>query len=70
MQTCPMCGNNTTHETRSRTIAYKEHTTTINQPAAYCDECNEAFLSHDDSRVTEKAIADFKCEVEYLHANA
>lgn len=66
MQTCPMCGNNTIHEIRARVITYKERTTTLNQPAVYCDECNEAFLSPGDSRATEKAIADFKREVEHL----
>ncbi|MEY4503867.1 MAG: hypothetical protein RL154_159 [Pseudomonadota bacterium] len=66
MQTCPLCAGNTVNETRARKITYKEHSTIIKQPAAYCDECGEAFLAPNDSKATEKAIADFKREVEHL----
>ena len=66
METCALCGANTIHEIRNRKISYREHTTNIQQPASYCDKCGEAFLSSDDSKATEKAIADFKREVDHL----
>ncbi len=66
MNSCALCGGHTSHETKKRTVEYRGHNITINQPAYYCDSCGEAFLTHNDSKATEKEIADFKRSVDHL----
>lgn len=67
MQTlCPLCGSHLIHEARPREIIYRNHKVSISQMAEYCDGCGEAFLSHADSKSTEKVIADFKRTVDHL----
>ncbi|MFA6144178.1 MAG: type II toxin-antitoxin system MqsA family antitoxin [Sulfurimonas sp.] len=63
---CPLCASHLIHDTRPREIIYREHKATISQIADYCDSCGEAFLSHADSKSTEKEIADFKRRVDHL----
>ena len=63
---CPLCGSHLIHEIRPRAINYREHTTIIAQIADYCDDCGEAFLSHTDSKSTEKEITDFKLKIDHL----
>ena len=66
MNSCALCGGHTRHEPRKRIIGYRGHNITIDQPAYYCDSCGEAFLTHNDSKTTEKEITDFKRNVDHL----
>ena len=66
MNSCALCGGHTRHEPRKRMIGYRGHNITIDQPAYYCDSCGEAFLTHNDSKTTEKEITDFKRSVDHL----
>jgi len=63
---CQLCASCLIHEARPREIIYRDHKATILQIADYCDSCGEAFLSHADSKSTEKEIADFKRRVDHL----
>ena len=45
---------------------YKNEKITMSQPAEYCLECGESFLSPDDIKATKKDIVDFKRTVDHL----
>lgn len=67
MKQCALCGSiDTVYETRKREIGYKSHSFAILQKALYCNHCGEAFLSPEDTKTTEREIADFKRSVEHL----
>lgn len=46
---CPVCLGDTVRGIRSREITYKGHTVIIDQPAYYCDACDEALMIGEDS---------------------
>ena len=46
---CPVCLGHTVRDIRPREITYKGHTVIIDQPAYYCDACNEALMIGEDS---------------------
>lgn len=66
MTICPICQAATIHEIRPRVITYKKREKIINQPAVYCDACGDFFLSPEDSKATEREMADFRRTVEHL----
>lgn len=66
MKTCPICDGNIKREERSISYKYKEHARDILQVADYCTECNEAFLSPKDLKNSQKAISNFKREIDSL----
>jgi YgiT-type zinc finger domain-containing protein len=59
MKNCPICNSELVHETRERKLTYNGKSKVIMQPAEYCDNCGEGFLSPADSKATETVIADF-----------
>ena len=48
---CPVCGGHAHRDTRSRVIAYKDASIAIDQPAWYCDACDEAIMTGADSNL-------------------
>ena len=66
MNTCPICDGVLKREDKVVTYSYKDHTREILQSGDYCTECNEGFLSSKDLKLSQKAIADFKREVDHL----
>ena len=66
MNTCPICDGVLKREDKVVIYNYKGHTKEILQSGDYCTECNEGFLSSKDLKLSQKAIADFKREVDHL----
>ena len=66
MNTCPICDSVLKREDKVVTYTYKDHTREIVQSGEYCTECDEGFLSSKDLKLSQKAIADFKREVDHL----
>ena len=66
MNTCPVCDGVLKREDRAVSYKYKGHTGEILQSSDYCMECDEGFLSPQDLKLSQKAIADFKREVDHL----
>ena len=66
MKICPICEGVIKREERSVRYKYKEHTRDIVQIGDYCTDCHEAFLSPKDLKASQKAISDFKREVDNL----
>ena len=67
MTNCPICGLALKKDIRNRIVNFKGHSFTVEkQPGLFCDDCNEAFYSHDDLKKTALEVADFKRSVEGL----
>lgn len=66
MKSCPICDGMLKREDKTVVYSYKNHTKELIQSGDYCMECNEGFLSPKDLKVSQKAIADFKREVDHL----
>ena len=66
MKSCPICDGVLKRENRVVNYSYKDHTREILQSGDYCTECGEGFLSPKDLKLSQKAIADFKREVDHL----
>jgi len=66
MKSCPICDGTLKREDKTVVYSYKDHTKEILQSGEYCTECKEGFLSPKDLKVSQKAIADFKREVDHL----
>ena len=66
MKSCPICDGVLKREDKVVVYRYKDHTKEILQSGEYCTECKEGFLSPKDLKVSQKAIADFKREVDHL----
>lgn len=66
MKKCPICDGVLDREDKVVVYSYKNHTKEIIQSGDYCIECKEGFLSPKDLKVSQKAIADFKREVDHL----
>ena len=66
MKTCPICDGELTREDKVVPYSYKDHTREIIQSGDYCMVCQEGFLSPQDLKATQKAITDFKREVDHL----
>lgn len=66
MTKCPICNGTIKYDTKDVLYTYKNHTKYIAQPAHYCEQCGESFLSPKDLKFNKKDIADFKREVENL----
>ena len=66
MKTCPICDGILKREDKVVIYSYKDHTKEIIQSGDYCTECGEGFLSPKDLKASQKAIADFKREVDHL----
>ena len=66
MKSCPICDGTLKREDKVVVYSYKDHTKEILQSGDYCIECKEGFLSPKDLKVSQKAIADFKREVDHL----
>ncbi len=66
MKSCPICDGTLKREDKVVVYSYKDHTEEILQSGDYCTECKEGFLSPKDLKVSQKAIADFKREVDHL----
>ncbi len=52
--TCPVCGGHAHRDTRPRVVAYKDASITIDQPAWYCDACDEAVMTGADSNLASE----------------
>jgi HTH-type transcriptional regulator/antitoxin MqsA len=66
MKVCPICDGEIKREERIITYRYKEYTKDILQVGDYCVECGEGFLSPKDLKASQKAISDFKREIDNL----
>ncbi|NEW60028.1 type II toxin-antitoxin system MqsA family antitoxin [Sulfurovum sp. bin170] len=66
MKVCPICDGEIKREERTIVYRYKEHTRDIQQMGDYCIECQEGFLSPRDLKFSQKAISDFKREMDNL----
>ena len=66
MKKCPICNGTLKREDKSVVYNYKDHSREITQSGDYCTECKEGFLSPNDLKASQKAIADFKREVDHL----
>lgn len=66
MKSCPICDGTLKREDKSVFYSYKDHSKEILQSGDYCTECKEGFLSSKDLKVSQKAIADFKREIDHL----
>lgn len=66
MKKCPICDGILKREDKTVVYSYKNHTKEIMQSGDYCTECQEGFLSPKDLKASQKAIADFKREVDHL----
>ena len=66
MKTCTLCGGELIREERTTLYTYKDESKEIPQWADYCVVCGEGFLSSKDLKASQKAIADFKREVDHL----
>jgi len=66
MKVCPICDGEIKREERTITYRYKNHTRDILQTGDYCVECHEGFLSPKDLKISQKAIANFKREIDNL----
>ena len=64
---CQLCGANAMHHTiKEMEYHYKKHSTVVQQPGEYCDECCESILSPSDLKATRKELAAFKAEIDHL----
>ena len=67
MKVCTQCGGELVRdEKRLVRYTYKGESRDIRQPGDYCAVCGEGFLSAQDLKASQKAIADFKREVDHL----
>ncbi len=66
MKNCPICNGKLEHTKKDIIYEYKQKKVTIFQPAEYCLECGESFLSSDDIKTTKREIVDFKRSVDHL----
>ncbi len=66
MKKCPVCDGVLNREDKTVAYSYKNHTIELIQSGDYCKACKEGFLSPKDLKVSQKAIADFKREVDHL----
>ena len=66
MKKCPICNGTINKEDKMVVYSYKKHTKEIIQSGDYCTTCKEGFLSPKDLKASQKAIADFKREVDHL----
>jgi len=63
---CPVCTGSLIEESRKIPFTYKGRTIQLDQPAHYCQNCGEAFLSPVQSRSNETALKAFRNEVDGL----
>ncbi|AWV19800.1 MULTISPECIES: type II toxin-antitoxin system MqsA family antitoxin [Methylobacteriaceae] len=61
---CPETGQPMVRGVRPDTVAYKGRTRTIMMPGWYCDASGESIHTRDDMKVSDRALADLKAEVE------
>ena len=66
MKKCPICDGILKREDKTVVYTYKNHTKEIMQSGDYCTKCQEGFLLPKDLKASQKAIADFKREVDHL----
>ncbi|WP_158006998.1 type II toxin-antitoxin system MqsA family antitoxin [Piscirickettsia litoralis] len=57
-QRCPLCGaKGAVHEARRTEYTYKEEKFYINQPALWCDRCDDAVITPADNKASLKDMA-------------
>ena len=66
MRVCPICDGEREREERKVTYRYKGYSRDIVQSGEYCLECHEGFLSPKDLKASQKAISDFRREIDNL----
>jgi len=65
---CPECGGRLERGTREKTIHYRGHARTIDQPGWWCAECGEGVIAGADAAVFDRAAAALKAEIENVLA--
>jgi len=63
---CPITGEPMVRDTRPFVISYKGRKQDISLPGWYCDASGESIHSRDDLKVSDRALATLKAEVEGL----
>lgn len=64
---CPFCGKKSYyHQVKPMNLRYKGQTTTVQQPAFWCDECGEGVIGDEDRRATQKELQEFKARIDGL----
>ncbi|SER22798.1 XRE family transcriptional regulator [Pseudomonas luteola] len=63
---CPMCGQaDLVHDTRDLPYSYKGQTTLIKgMTGDYCDACDDAIFSYDETGRLSQAMADFRRKID------
>ena len=61
---CPVCLGDTVRDIRPREITYKGHTVIIDQPAYYCDACDEAVMTGEDSNLASNTFDYLRARVD------
>lgn len=66
-KSCPFCGKGyLERKIRKLTFKYHGHKIQIPQPGEYCNSCVEGIINGEDLKATEKALHNFRAEVDGL----
>jgi HTH-type transcriptional regulator/antitoxin MqsA len=65
-QACPECGGSMRYEKHADKLRYKAHTRTIKTLGWWCTKCGEGILAGDALRGHEKAVLEFKADIDHV----